>query len=136
MPRRALLPMAIAILALSGCGSSAGDLLAVKRSGTVPGAELTVVIDDGGLVQCNDLAQIRLPEELLLDAREIERDLEGPAEEELSLEPGPGSIMRYEVETPTGVVRFADTSAHRVAGMDELAFLIRRVAQDVCELER
>lgn len=134
--------MAIAILAATGaatavgCGGTAGDLLAVDRSGDVPGAELRVVIGDGGLVRCNEGEEIRLPEKLLLEAREIERDLEAPAEEQLSLEPGPGSILRYDVETPTGTVRFADTSRGRVAGMDELAFLVRRVAQDVCGLPR
>jgi hypothetical protein len=130
--------MAIGSLAAAaaGCGGSAGDLLAVQRSGNVPGAELQVIITDGGLARCNEGDELRLPEDLLLEAREIERDLEPAAEEELALEPGPGWVFRYDVETPTGVVRFADTSERRVAGMDELAFLVRRVAQDVCELER
>ena len=133
---RVLLPMAIALLAATGCGGSAGDLLAVKRSGTVPGAELQVIITDAGFASCNEADELRLPEELLLDAREVERDLETAAEEQLSLNPGDGSIFSYEVETPTGIVRFADTSSGRVEGMDELAFLVRQVAQDVCGLPR
>lgn len=137
MRGRTLLPLAVAaIAALAGCGGTAGDLLAVDRSGDVPGAELRVVIGDGGLASCNGGEEHRLPDDLLLEAREVERDLEAPAEEGLALPPGPGSIMRYEVQTPTGDVRFADTSRGRVDGMDELAYLVRRVAQDVCGLER
>jgi hypothetical protein len=122
--------------ALAGCGSTAGDLLAIDRSGDVPGADLRVVIGDGGLARCNDGEELRLPEDLLLEAREVERDLEAPAEDGLELQPGPRSIFRYDVQTPTGDVSFADTSRGRVAGMDQLAFLVRRVAQDVCGLER
>lgn len=136
MLRPAVLPVAVAILAAAGCGGTAGDLLAVDRTGEVPGAKLRMVIGDGGLVRCNEGEEHRMPDDLLLDAREVERELEGPAEEQLTLRPGPGSILRYDVETPTGRVRFADDSRGKVDGMDELAFLVRRVAQDVCGLER
>jgi hypothetical protein len=139
MRRRPLVPLAAGALAagaLAACGGSPGTLLAVDRSGEIPGAELRVVIEDGGLARCDDGEARRLPDELLLEARAIERDLEPAAAEGLALEPGPRSILRYDVQTPTGDVRFADTSPGRVAGMDELAYLVRRVAQDVCGLER
>jgi hypothetical protein len=126
----------VAALCVAACGSTAGDLLAVDRSGSIPAAKLRVVIGDGGTVRCNDGDEVRLPESLLLDAREIERDLETPAQADLSLAPGPGSVLHYAVQTPTGDVRFADTSRGKPAAFDQLAFLVRRIAKDVCGLPR
>jgi hypothetical protein len=134
--RRVLIVTVAAVAGLTGCGGGAGDLLAVDRSGDVPGAKLRMVINDGGTVTCNGGESIRLPEKLLLDARETERELEVPAEDELQLEPGPGSVLRYAVSTPTGDVRFADTSRGKPAAFDQVAFLVRRIAQDVCGLKR
>jgi hypothetical protein len=127
---------AAALLVLGGCGGNAGDLLAVDRSGDIPGAQLRVVVNDGGTVRCNGGRELRMPEPLLLDAREVERDLEKPAEQGLSLRPGPASVLRYAVQTPTGDIRFADTSRGRPAAFDQLAYLVRRIAQRVCRLPR
>lgn len=137
MPRRAVvvLVLALATAALAGCGGESADLFAVDRAGDVPGADLRVVVNDAGPVRCNG-EEHRLPEDLLLDAREIARDLAEPAEEALRLEPEPQSVMRYEVHTPEGRIAFADNSAGRPPVLDQLAFLVRRIAQEVCGLER
>ena len=137
MPRRAVvvLTLALATAALAGCGGESADLFAVDRTGDVPGADLRVVVNDAGPVRCNG-EEHRLPEDLLLDAREIARDLAEPAEEALRLEPEPQSVMRYEVHTPEGRIAFADNSAGRPPVLDQLAFLVRRIAQEVCGLER
>ena len=119
-----------------GCGGESADLFAVDRTGDVPGAKLRVVVNDAGPVRCNDGEERRLPGDLLLDAREIARDLAEPAENALRLEPRPQSVMRYEVHTPEGRIVFADNSAGRPPVLDQLAFLVRRIAQEVCGLER
>lgn len=133
---RPLLVGLLALLALVGCGSGAGDLLAVDRSGSIPAAKLRLVVNDGGTVTCNGGEAVRLPEELLLEARDVERELEPAAEEGLTLEPAPGSILRYEVGTPTGDIAFADNSRGKPEAADRLAFLVRQIAQDVCGLPR
>lgn len=132
-----LAPTALAALALlAGCGGESGDLFAVDRDGDVPGARLRVIVNDGGTVRCDDDAPRRLPEELLLDAREIARGLAEPADAGLRLEPRPQSVLRYEVHVPEGRVAFADSSDGRPPVLDELAHLMRRIAQDVCGRER
>ncbi len=126
----------LALLVLAGCGGDAGDLLAVDRSGSVPGAELRVVVNDGGTVTCDDADAVRLPEDLLLEARDVERELEPAADEGLMLAPEPQSVLRYEVGIPTGDIAFADNSRGKPEAADRLALLVRRIAQDVCGLPR
>ena len=126
----------LALLALAGCGSDPGDLLAVDRAGSIPGATLRVVVNAGGTVACNGGEAVRLPEDVLLEARDVERELEPAAEEGLTLEPAPGSVLRYEVGTPTGDIAFADNSRGKPEAADRLAFLVRQIAQDVCRLPR
>ena len=126
----------LATVAAAGCGGESADLFAVDRTGDVPGAKLRVVVNDAGPVRCNDGEERRLPGDLLLDAREIARDLVEPAEDALRLEPRPQSVLRYEVHTPEGRIVFADNSAGRPPVLDQLAFLVRRIAREVCGLER
>lgn len=123
-------------LAVAGCGGESADLFAVDRSGEIPGAELQLVVNDAGTLRCNDGAEQRMPEELLLDAREIEPELLPVAEDELRLKPGPQSVLRYEVHTSEGRIVFADDSRGRPPVLDQLVLFVRRSAQEVCGLER
>ncbi len=41
---------ALAAALLAGCGAPSPDLFVVERSGGIPGARLTMVVDDGGIV--------------------------------------------------------------------------------------
>jgi hypothetical protein len=134
VPRR-LAPL-LALLALAGCGSESADLFAVDRSGDLPGAQLRMVVNDGGTVSCNGEQGVALGPEELLEARELQDDLVTPAERGLALDPGPKSLLRYRVTTPDGVVRFADTSERRPPALDRLAFFVRRVARERCGLQR
>jgi hypothetical protein len=127
---------AVAVVGLAGCGgSSGGDLIAVDRAGNVPGAKLRIVVEDPGLVHCNGSAGQRMPDQLLLDARELQRDLVGPAKADLDLPGGPQSVMSYDVHTVDGDVRFADDS-RGPAVLDRAAYFTRQVAQQVCKLPR
>lgn len=121
--------------ALAGCGSSGGDLLAVDRAGDVPGAKLGIVVEDQGLVHCNGGDGQRLPDALLLDAREIQRDLVEPAKADVRLPARPRSVMRYDIHTVDGNVHFADNSIGP-AVFDQAAYFTREVAQQVCKLPR
>jgi hypothetical protein len=125
-----------AVGGLTGCGgSSGGDLIAVDRAGSVPGATLRIVVEDPGLVHCNGSAGKRMPDQLLLDARELQRDLVEPAKADLDLPGGPQSVMNYDVHTVDGDVRFADDS-RGPAVLDRAAYFTRQVAQQVCKLPR
>lgn len=134
--RRALALLLLAAPALAGCGGSPGDLLSVDRAGSIPGAHLRLVVTDGGTATCDGGADREMPDPLLLDARELQRELQDPARANLRLPPGPTSILRYDVRTTDGRVRFADDSPHRPAVLNRLALFVRQVAQQVCRRPR
>jgi hypothetical protein len=122
---------AIALLA-AGCGGRSADLFGVDREGSIPDARLRIVVNDGGTVSCDSGADRRLPDDLLVAAREIQRDLAQPATQGLRLAPGAQSVLRYDVTTPDGRVRFADDSHGSPPVLDRLAYFVRQVAQKVC----
>lgn len=133
---------AAAVLLLAACGGPSPDLFVVERTGSVPGARLTLVVDDGGFVRCNGGKRLQISSEQLIDAREIERALSGeeekpgPAAKDLVLPPREGSVLRYDVRTEAGSVSFADTSANQPPDLFRLAKLTRTLAKQVCGLPR
>jgi hypothetical protein len=132
--RRPLAALAPALV-LAACGTPRHDLFVVERSGPVPGARLTMLVTDGGAVTCNGTRH-DLTSEQLIDARELERDLEEPGSRGLSLPPRAGSQLTYSVRLETGTVRFSDNSQGQPAAFFRLAAFVRSVAQDVCGLPR
>jgi hypothetical protein len=127
----------ISVLAAAGCGNRrAPDLFVLARSGDVPGARLELRVSDDGLVRCNGGAPRRLPDALLLDAREIARELEGEAQDDRTLPPAPRSVLSYRIELEEGTVRFADNSRGQQQAMFEAQRFARRAAREVCGLPR
>lgn len=136
MRRVAILLLVATTVLIAGCGGESGDLFAVERSGSVPGAQLRLIVDDGGTLTCNDEPPKPLPDKLLLDARSIATDIEEPAQESMNLEARPQSVLRYVVHTPDGTVRFADNSRGQPEVTQRLAYFTRQAAQQVCGLAR
>src|SRR3954468_24407046 len=134
-PRPLLLTLSATIL-VAGCGTTPADLFAVARAGDVPGARLRVVISDGGTIRCDGGKAIELSDPELLDARQIQRDLQVPAEHRLRLKPGRGSVMRYRVISGDGTVDFADDSPHKPPVLDRLAFYVHQIARRRCGRRR
>ena len=137
----ALIGMLLAVGAAGGCGESVElpDLFVVQRSGSVPGARLTLVVNEGGAVRCyggpahpGPTRQLSDPQLVL--ARGIQEELQEPSAKHLSLPPRPGSVLRYYVRDPEGSVRFADNSAGQPSAFRHLAFFVLEVAQKVCGL--
>ncbi|MCW3009622.1 MAG: hypothetical protein JWO90_26, partial [Solirubrobacterales bacterium] len=120
------------------------DLFLVVRSGEVPGARLSLRLTDDGRVSCNGGELVPVSSRELIDARQLRRDLEGeedegetgPADEGLSLPPGPNAVFRYVVRGQDGTVSFSDTSRGLPQVFREVAALTRRLAQGPCGLER
>ena len=136
------LAAALALLA-AGCGGPSSDLFAVERAGAVPGARLTLVVDDGGFARCNHGDRKEISSRQLIDARDIARQLDGepdkapgPAKRNLTFAPRPGSILRYDVRTEQGSVAFADNSAGQPKVLFRVAELTRDLAKQVCGLPR
>jgi hypothetical protein len=137
-------PVLAATLALTACGGGPpADLFVVDRTGTIPGARLTVrFIDDGG-VSCNRGPRHDISSEQLIEARELRRELDGEkdedtglAEKHLDLPPGRITTLSYRVRSEHGTVAFSDTSAHQPQAFYRLAKLTRDVARQACGLAR
>jgi hypothetical protein len=133
---RALAGGLLAALALAGCGAEYPDLMVLERSGELPGARLTLLVNDGGTVRCDDDPERRLPDALLLDAREIATSLEDEAARDLVLPRATGALLRFRLRMEQGSVRFSDVDAARRPQLGALVAFVRTVAQDVCGRQR
>jgi hypothetical protein len=130
---------ALALLAsaslLSACGGIiAPDLFVVQRSGSTPGARLTLLVNEEGIAHCNGGPPHRLSDPQLIQARTIQEGLHAYATQHESLPPAPGSVLSYNVRDADGSVRFSDNSPRQPHVMRELALLVLTVARDVCRL--
>jgi hypothetical protein len=139
-PRRAALGLLASTALLVGCGGvTAPDLFIVQRSGSGPGAKLTLLINEEGGVSCNGVAsasgrKLKLSDSQLVEARAIQEDLRGPAAKHISLAPAAKSVLRYHVRDEHGSVSFSDNSAGQPQVFRRLALLVLRTAQRVCHL--
>ena len=122
-------------VALAGCGTPSPDLFEVRRTGSDPNANVTVVVNDGGHVTCNGTRH-RLAADRLLRAREVERELRPQAELNLELPRGRRAQLSYRVRTESGTVAFSDTSAGNPPSFLRLAAFTKDVTERVCGLER
>ncbi len=133
-----------AALVLAGCGGGPpADIFVVTRSGDIPGARLVLRLTDDGRASCNGKPLVAIASGDLIAARQIRRELEGekegdvgPADEGLSLRPGPMAVFRYVVRGQDGTVSFSDTSAGQPQTFRDIAALTRRLAKGPCRLAR
>ena len=131
--------MALAVLLATlagGCGAATPDVFLLTRSGSIPGARLTLLVNDGGTVRCNGGAPRPLSNRQLLDARGIADDLADDAQKDLTLPAPRGSVLRYRLRTEDGTVTFSDEDAGRRPELAPVIVFARAVAQDVCGLAR
>jgi hypothetical protein len=137
-PSIAICAAALASVALGACGAGvkASDLFIVYRTGAVPGARLTLLVNEEGGVNCNGGRTLRISNSQLVAARAITEELEKAASENLSLSPRAGSVLSYYLRDANGTVRFADNSSSQPAALHQLALLVLEVAQRTCHLPR
>ncbi len=125
----------LVVLLSAGCGGiEAPDLFLVQRTGTVPGAALTLLVNEEGGVQCNGGEVLKLSDPQLVQARAIQEDLKGPASAHTSLPAQAGSVLSYHVRDENGSVSFADNSAGQPQVLRSLALFVLQTAQQVCHL--
>ncbi|HTB50957.1 MAG TPA: hypothetical protein VK701_08280 [Solirubrobacteraceae bacterium] len=125
----------VGVAALAGCGGVLSpDLFVVYRSGSAPGAKLTMLVNEEGVVHCNNGPARRLSDPQIIEARTIQEDLEEPAAKHESLSAKPGSVLSYYLRDANGTVRFSDNSQHQPTAMRKLAGFVLSVAQSVCGL--
>jgi len=130
---------AIGVLAaatlIAGCGGiKAPDLFIVQRTGSGPGAQLTLLVNEEGGVRCDGGKALKLSDPQLVQARAIQEALHDPASRHLSLAPQAGSVLSYYLRDENGTVRFSDNSAGQPPAFRQLALFVLQTAQQVCRL--
>ena len=136
MRRRAAAIAAVAAaLALAACGTPPPDLFVVQREGTVPGAKLNLLVSDT-TTRCNGGAARPLTSDQTLEARDITKELLKVQSGEVAVpQAPPAQIFRFSVRTEDGTLRYGDT-AQRPEVLPRLTLFVRRIAIDVCGLQR
>jgi hypothetical protein len=125
----------VCALAAAGCGGiKLPDLFLVQRSGSVPGASLTLLVNEEGGVRCNGGPEGKLQDADIIKARYIQEQLKGPSGEHLSLPAGGESIFSYYVRDENGYVRFHDDSPRQPKVFRELQAFVLATAKGVCHL--
>ena len=127
----AALACAAVALAAAACGGPAADVYEVVRSGTIPGADLTLVPSEDGTVRC-DGHRHQLPDPLLLTAENLADQLQAPATNGERLRSGAHPIYTYVVTTPAGTFSYSDDSPHQGSALYALQAWVRTVVRTVC----
>jgi hypothetical protein len=126
-----------AALAAAGCGGVLSpDLFIVYRSGGTPGAKLTMLVSEEGVVHCNASPPHHLSDPQIIEARVIQEDLKDPASRRESFPAAKGSVLSYYVRDQDGSVSFADNSPGQPAVTRKLAAFVLSVAQGVCGISQ
>ncbi len=124
-----------AAMLMAGCGGVVSpDLFIVHRTGSSAGAKLTMLVNEEGVVHCNNGPPRHLDDAQIIEARTIQEDLEGAASQHESLPAQPGSVLSYYLRDANGNVRFSDNSLHQPKVMRKLAGFVLSVAQGVCHI--
>ena len=132
--RRAATATAV-VAALAGCGTPSADLFVIERSGELPDARVTMVIGDGGAVEC-DGTERSMSNDRLLEARELADDLAPLLARRLRLPAPETGLLRYRILGEGGEIRFADASPRLPPELGRLVRFSRAVATEACGLER
>jgi hypothetical protein len=128
----ALAAVAAGAALIAACGHRSPDLFVIERTGSVPGARLTLRVSDGGIVHCRPGGSHRLADRELLAARALARDLEPLAARRVSLPPAPRSVLSYRVRLEAGVVSFSDNSPGLRPAMGRVQAFTHSVASTAC----
>src|SRR3954468_12564797 len=99
--RAPALMIAAAAAALAGCGGSAGELITISTTGG-GGPPARVGVTGDGRGSCDNGAEKVLPSQLVLDAREVERELTDYAKKRASFTSGPRGARSYVASTKDG----------------------------------
>ena len=118
---------------VAGCGLNvaSADLFVLTRTGQ--GSRLTLLVNDGGTVQCNGGRARTLSDPLLLQARDLATSLDTDVISHLHVGSRAGSVYEFSVKLPDGTLTFPDTAgkAHKELSRAELFTL--QVAENTCK---
>ena len=128
--RRVGAAAAASIAALAGCGGEAGDLLAIAGSGGArPDHEIVVTGDGRGRCDGGDLSSIE--SDRLIEAREIEREVEDLANDSREYMSVP-ERRRYVMRTNDGTLRWSEGSPGLPEELPRAALLALQLERELC----
>jgi hypothetical protein len=104
--RAALAALALAAVALAGCGGDPGELMTISTHGGAGDNHRYVVTGDGR-GSCDRGADKLLPGDRVIDAREIAKDIAEQAQKAASY-PVKSGTRRYILKTTDGDVRWSE----------------------------
>lgn len=100
--------LAAAAAGITGCGGSAGDLLAISARGGLAGSTHIIVVSADGRGSCDRGPAKQLPGDRVLDARGIERDATDLARKASEFPLGRRGARRFSLDTKDGEVRWSE----------------------------
>jgi len=127
--RKAAVVLAIAA---SGCGGSAGDLLAIDVSGGFEGAKRELVVTEDGRGRCNRGELRKVESQTLIDAREAERKLGDLAREGAEFTGRRADRRTYVARIKAGTVRWVEGAPGIPKDLPETARLALRLERELC----
>jgi hypothetical protein len=129
---RILIALIATVAVLAGCGFDvqSADLFQVTRAGQ--GQKLTLLVNDSGTIACNGGKPKALADRLLLQARDLTRNLNADAKAKTRWQAGPGSVFTYTVKVQNGTFTFPDTAAAARKELSQLELFVIQAAADPC----
>ena len=133
MARRAALALVAAGMLAAGCGGKAGDLMAIKVSGGLAGPNpLDIVVASDGRGTCNDRPSEPIPSDVVIEAREVERELGDLAEAGARYEDGRTGGASYVVRIKAGTVRWREGERGLPEALPRTQLLALRLDRLLC----
>jgi len=108
------------------------DLFLVKRTGG--GQTLTLLVNDGDTIRCDNGPAKPLPDKMLLQARDLARSLDSDAKRALHIPRAPDSVEIYTVKLQNGTISFPDTAARSRSNLAQLELFTVQAAEGPCGL--
>jgi hypothetical protein len=115
---------------VTGCGLEVqgADLFLVTRTGA--GQKLSLLINEDGTISCNGGKAKRLPDPLLLEARDLATGLNNDVK--LRFGTSAHSVFTYVVKVPNGTFTFPDTAGSARKELAQLELFVVQAAADSC----
>ena len=119
---------------LGACGGESGDLMAIEVIGGFAEGRgpLEIVVANDGRGTCGGGEKQSVPSDIVIEAREIERDLGDLAEEGATFEPSRTRGARYVVRIKAGTVRWAEGARDLPAVLPRAQLLALRLDRLLC----
>jgi hypothetical protein len=120
-----------ALVASCGLQVESPDLFLLTRTGG--GKKVTLLVNSGGTIRCNGSGAKPLPDNLLLQARNLTGTLNGYARRHLHIPPARNSVYTYSVRLQPGTITFPDSAARTYPPLAHLELLALKILQGPCQ---